>query len=179
METCNWGWRNKKGWIRERKTEGVNETTSLRWPFYSVLNSDNGCWSVIEFKASNNRLCERAHITQETCIWMSNGSMNATISFKKAINWSGTYQKSELIQGNQAFLVSCNRYEAHPFPCQIWMHVVHSVWEKKEIQNFFQRHGSGPTKRHISIAAHQLVWRVTCVRTWITHDAKADGTAQR
>jgi hypothetical protein len=38
---------------------------------------------------------------------------------------------------------------------------------------------SGPTKRHISIAAHQLVWRVTCVRTWIKYDAKADGTTQR
>jgi hypothetical protein len=38
---------------------------------------------------------------------------------------------------------------------------------------------SGPTKRHISIAAHQLVWRVTCVRKWIIYDARADGTTQR
>ncbi|SAM07420.1 hypothetical protein [Absidia glauca] len=38
---------------------------------------------------------------------------------------------------------------------------------------------SGPTKRHISIAAHQLVWRVTCVRAWIKYDSKADGTTQR
>ncbi|SAM01192.1 hypothetical protein [Absidia glauca] len=38
---------------------------------------------------------------------------------------------------------------------------------------------SGLTKRHILIAAHQLVWRVTCVETWIKYDAKADGTTQR
>ncbi|SAM01989.1 hypothetical protein [Absidia glauca] len=30
-----------------------------------------------------------------------------------------------------------------------------------------------------AIAAQQLVWRVTCVRTWIEYDAKADGTTQR
>ncbi|SAM06245.1 hypothetical protein [Absidia glauca] len=38
---------------------------------------------------------------------------------------------------------------------------------------------SDPAERHISIAAHQLVWRVTGVRTWIKYDAKADGTTQR
>ncbi|SAM00323.1 hypothetical protein [Absidia glauca] len=39
--------------------------------------------------------------------------------------------------------------------------------------------GHRSNKTPMSIAAHQLVWRVTCVRTWIEYDAKADGTAQR
>ncbi|SAM00892.1 hypothetical protein [Absidia glauca] len=30
-----------------------------------------------------------------------------------------------------------------------------------------------------TVVAHQLVWRVTCVRTWVKYDAKADGTIQR
>jgi hypothetical protein len=58
---------------------------------------------------------------QETCIWMSNGFMNATISFQKATAWSGTYQKSELIQGNQAFYVSCDRYDVRRYYCQFFL----------------------------------------------------------
>jgi hypothetical protein len=75
---------------------------------------------------------------QETCIRMSKGFMNATASLEKATDWSGAHQKSELIQGNQAILVSCNRYKARPSSCQIWTHVVHPVREKKETQNIFQ-----------------------------------------
>ncbi|SAL95407.1 hypothetical protein [Absidia glauca] len=29
------------------------------------------------------------------------------------------------------------------------------------------------------LAAHQLVWRVTCMRTWVKYDTKANGTTQR
>jgi hypothetical protein len=32
--------------------------------------------------------------------------MNPAISFEKAIDWSGTYPKSELIQGNQVFMAT-------------------------------------------------------------------------
>jgi hypothetical protein len=56
--------------------------------------------------------------------------------------WSGTYQKSDLILGNQAFLISGNRYEERPYSRQIRAKVVHSVCEKKEKQNVFYREGS-------------------------------------
>jgi hypothetical protein len=50
--------------------------------------------------------------------------------------------KNELIKENQAFLISYNSYQVRLYSCQIWAQAAHSVWEKKEKQNFFQRDGS-------------------------------------
>jgi hypothetical protein len=78
------------------------------------------------------------------CTFMSYASVIATRCPQKATVWSGTYQKSELIQGNQAPLVSCNRYEVRPYFCQNWTQVVHSVWEKKRETKLFPKRSLNP-----------------------------------
>ncbi|SAM02609.1 hypothetical protein [Absidia glauca] len=55
-------------------------------------------------------------------------------------------------------------------------------WSSSHQESIGKAHSSPgirSNERHIPIAAHQLVWRVTCVRTWIKYDAKADETTQR
>ncbi|SAM02838.1 hypothetical protein [Absidia glauca] len=62
-----------------------------------------------------------------------------------------------------------------PRQAQEWSYSSH----RESIGKAFSSPRIKSNKGHISIAAHHLVWRVTCVRTWIKYDATADGTTQR
>ncbi|SAL94964.1 hypothetical protein [Absidia glauca] len=62
-----------------------------------------------------------------------------------------------------------------PRQAQEWSYSSH----RESIGKALTSLGFRSNKEHISIVAHQLVWRVTCVRTRIKYDARADGRTQR